>query len=122
MSGHHRGGPGNRPSGGLRWGGFCSTRREHQDRGQPPSEHLDQNGGRSVPVFASPARSPSVNAVLTVANNHHRSGDTPSGRPKSAFRAATIAEPAVARRNPHANPHRVSRRRATSTMSSDREN
>ena len=63
-----------------------------------------------------------MNAVLTAANSHHRSGDTPSGRPNSAFRAATIAEPAAARTNAHANHHRVSRRRATSTMSSDREN
>src|SRR4029453_9589441 len=81
-----------------------------------------QNGGRSVPVFASPASRPNVNAVLTAATTHHSSGDAQSGSPNSASSAATKAEPTVARTNAQVNHHRVSRRRATSTMSSDREN
>jgi hypothetical protein len=87
--------------------GTCTDRSghraSHERAGSPAlscASRDPQSGGRSVPVFASPARSPTVNAVLRAANTHHRSGDTPSGRPNSAFRPPRSPNPRSRGRTP----------------------
>jgi hypothetical protein len=51
--------------------------------------------GRSVPATAIPASRPIADATEAAARAHHGHDGAPRGRPKSAVRARTVAEPAA---------------------------